>query len=179
MSGAFNIMESRFDETEFIVPPPKTSRIVNECPEFYGTLEIEKLEWLSPQGQEWLQLDLRARDSILHPSSNLTLSRLYGKQANEGLRLLVQVHDIKNMSARFMSKNACYPPFYLLTTKPKKSRQPSAQPHHTFKVPRIYSDAHTTKCSIYTETECTMSSHWMSGHSRLARTSWHDIAFGH
>ncbi|KAF8078631.1 hypothetical protein FPV67DRAFT_1465886 [Lyophyllum atratum] len=103
MSGAFNIMESRFDETEFIVPPSRTSRIVNECPEFYGTLEIEKLEWLSPQGQEWLQLDLRARDSILHPSSNLTLSKLYGKQPNEGSRLLVQVHDIKNMSARFMT----------------------------------------------------------------------------
>ncbi|KAF5370224.1 hypothetical protein D9615_010088 [Tricholomella constricta] len=96
-----------FDETEFIVSPPPTSRIAREATEFYGILEIEKLEWLSPQGKEWLQRDLRQRDVKIHSqlsASGLTLSTLYGNNKGEGLKLSVWIQGVKSMSARFMTE---------------------------------------------------------------------------
>ncbi|GLB36142.1 hypothetical protein LshimejAT787_0304300 [Lyophyllum shimeji] len=95
-----------FDETEFVTTPPSTSRIALEPTEFYGLLKIESLNWLSPQGKEWLQLDLQERDLELNPqrtASRLTLSSIYGERRNEGSRLLVQIYGVKAQSARFMT----------------------------------------------------------------------------
>ncbi|KAL0951195.1 hypothetical protein HGRIS_007923 [Hohenbuehelia grisea] len=76
---------------------------------FYGELLIESLDWLSERGLEWLEQDLRERDQKMHlqnrpnTSSGLTLRRLYGDTAQEGLRIKVIIRAEKRLEALYLS----------------------------------------------------------------------------
>ncbi|KAG5647980.1 hypothetical protein DXG03_007014 [Asterophora parasitica] len=99
-------LEARFDETEYLISAPRSSRIAKDATEFWGVLIINDFQWLSFQGKEWLQQDLRQRDLEMNPqrtTSGLSLSTLYGSHKSEGSRLSVWVHGEKNMPAQFMT----------------------------------------------------------------------------
>lgn len=97
----------RFDETEFVTPPPESS-IGKQHPVFFcGILRIESLDWLSEQGLRYLEADLRNYDSKIHLEHNqsgLTLKNLYGHSPfGERLYIKVEVVYEKFMLAAYLT----------------------------------------------------------------------------
>ena len=101
------IFGTSFDESEYIGTPPPNHRIIRHPVLFYGVLEIESLDWLSPQGTKWLEYDLRRRESmgaeVNHGFHALRLTRLYGDGKKGQFRIRVWIQGEKNMQARFLS----------------------------------------------------------------------------
>jgi hypothetical protein len=67
------------DDTELVMPPPESNLVAKIPVYFYGTLKIESLDWLSPEGLTRLENELRIRDQKLHPhlhESQLTLQNV-------------------------------------------------------------------------------------------------------
>lgn len=100
-------VSSSFDETEFIGKPPKGSLGArNEKVVFFGVLTISSLEWLSEQGLDYLERDLREYDQtqhLEHTLSGLTLRTLYGDKTWKGSRLKVMIACDKTLLAHFMT----------------------------------------------------------------------------
>lgn len=121
--STFILICGRLDQSEYIGSPPHGSRIIHNAVLFYGKLEIESLDWLSAQGRQWLETDLRQRDSQLNQQggrSGLTLARIYGDVKKEGSRITVWIQGEKNMSVRYLSTFSLefrYRPFYICTLK--------------------------------------------------------------
>ena len=96
---------TRLDDTEFIINAHQGSKLRFNHVQFYGKLEIKSLDWLSEQGNRWLELDLRQRDREMHLEhavNGLTLAWLYGDMKNSGMRITVWIQCEKNMPARFL-----------------------------------------------------------------------------
>src|SRR5262249_39571155 len=80
---------------------------------FFGIVKIDKLEWLSEQGLEYLQADLTRRDLQLSgkaPSRPVQLTSLYQSHPTfgEGSNgLSVWVRGKKTVSANFMNGGLC------------------------------------------------------------------------
>ncbi|KNZ73443.1 hypothetical protein J132_03967 [Termitomyces sp. J132] len=90
------------DETEFIAAAPKSSRIVRGITKFYGIIELDSLEWLSPRGEDYLQRELHRRLVDLdrdRRSKGFTLNDLYRVS---GIRMWIQCN--KRMHTRFLSR---------------------------------------------------------------------------
>lgn len=101
-----------FDETEVLVKAEHGSRISQHPVHIYGDLTIQSLNWLSDQGKQQLQRDLRKRDKKQHGSkfiSGLTLESLYGRSKDEGSRITVRIKFDKNMNAEFLTCMHFYP----------------------------------------------------------------------
>ncbi|PPQ64632.1 hypothetical protein CVT24_008369 [Panaeolus cyanescens] len=105
----FNKSQIGFDDTEYINKPPVGSILEgNQDIIMFGVLEIEKLDWLLPQAQKILELDLREHDNEIHSingRSALSLKNIYGSRAGDGYKLKVRIACVKRMAANVMSKN--------------------------------------------------------------------------
>lgn len=100
-----NDPQDRLDESEFIISAPENSRVAHNPVYFFGKLKVDSLEWLTPEGKKWLEVDLRRRDEDLHlhgEASGLTLARLYGTLKNEGSRITIWIGCQKSMFVRFL-----------------------------------------------------------------------------
>ncbi|THV00726.1 hypothetical protein K435DRAFT_963885 [Dendrothele bispora CBS 962.96] len=102
LDGVYMEMDRRptgLEYTEFIEVAPRRLDV-----RFFGILIIEKLAWLSEQGYEWLQKDLRERDARINGvKSGLTLKTLYGSRKGEGSRIKVWIQCQKVSSARYLT----------------------------------------------------------------------------
>ncbi|KAF5369018.1 hypothetical protein D9758_002988 [Tetrapyrgos nigripes] len=89
------------DHTEFVTASPSPLPPIR----FFGILDLENLDWLSDQGKDWLQKDLRERDEIENGvrRSGLTLERLYGSRPGEGSAISVYVMCVKTRPAACFS----------------------------------------------------------------------------
>jgi len=101
------IFWTSFDESEYVGTPLSGHRITHHPVLFYGVLEIESLDWLSPQGMKWLEYDLRRRESmdaeVNHGVHGLHLTKLYGDGKRGQFRIRVWIQGEKNLPARFLS----------------------------------------------------------------------------
>lgn len=96
-----------FDETELLKEAPSTSKIVINQVRVIGVLEIERLDWLSETGREWLEADVRTRDdekSFATKPSQLTLDAIYGDGVNSGSKISVWLKFDKILSAAYMTR---------------------------------------------------------------------------
>ncbi len=94
------------DDTEFVMPPSETNLVAKIPVYFYGTLKIESLDWLSPEGLTRLENELRIRDQELHPrlhKSQLTLQNVYGNAKGRGSMISVIVQCKKSMFVEYMT----------------------------------------------------------------------------
>ena len=94
------------DDTEFLLRPAENSLISKNPVYFYGVLQIESLDWLSPEGKARLEKELQMRDKELHPNitgSGLTLVWLYGDAKGRGSMISVIIRCKKNMFVEYMT----------------------------------------------------------------------------
>lgn len=94
------------DETEYLKEAPSSSRIAEHDVETFGVLEIERLDWLSETGKEWLVQDLRKRDDdfkIVGKPSRISLESVYGDGVNSGSTISVWLKFDKILSATYMT----------------------------------------------------------------------------
>jgi hypothetical protein len=95
-----------FDECEHILAPSQNSLTARHPVFFYGLLKIESLGWLSENGTDLLEAELRHRDQLLHPHierSGITLERLYGNFKGRGSTISVYIRCEKKMAAEYMT----------------------------------------------------------------------------
>ena len=95
-----------FDECEHILAPSEDSLTARHPVFFYGVLKVDSLEWLSEDGRNLLEANLRKRDEELHPriqTSRLTLERLYGDVRGRGSTISVIIHCEKKLPAEYMT----------------------------------------------------------------------------
>lgn len=101
------LSDYRFDETEVLIRAGHDSRTAQYPVHVFGDLTIDSLNWLSDQGKDLLQKELRRRDKEQHLAMNfvsgLTLETLYGNSRDEGSRITVRVKIDKNMNAEFLT----------------------------------------------------------------------------
>ena len=134
------IFGTSFDESEYIGTPPPGHRIIRHAVLFYGILEIESLDWLSPQGTKWLDYDLRKRASmgaeVNHGAHGFRLTGLYGDGKRGKFRIRVWIQGEKNMQARFLSM--CLPAgFIILFFTHIPSWWPTRKSHFTVKEGKV------------------------------------------
>lgn len=89
-----HVYSIRLDATEFLEPRPvidSNSEIL-----FIGNLLVDNLAWLSPQGLEYLEIDLRARAPA--NDQGWTLPKIY--KMNK--KITVQICCTKNLPASYM-----------------------------------------------------------------------------
>lgn len=92
---------------EFLQEAPPSSRIVTHQVKVIGVLEIERLDWLSGTGREWLESDLRRRDDEKKTAakpSQLTLEAIYGDGVNSGSKISIWLKFDKILSAAYMTR---------------------------------------------------------------------------
>ncbi|KAJ7632955.1 hypothetical protein FB45DRAFT_913994 [Roridomyces roridus] len=106
---------------QYLTAPTKPSEPVH----FLGVLLIEKLEWLSEAGLEFLTKDLNDRDGARQSRKSgskqapLKLTGIYGQIPARGFRIKVWVQCLKEVPAMFMTDDR-YPKSLLLGSRDKR-----------------------------------------------------------
>lgn len=113
-----------FDDCEHILAPSEDSLVSRHPVFFFGVLKVDSLEWLSDDGKNLLEADLRNRDEVLHPhikKSGLTLERLYGDVSGQGSTVSVFIRCEKTLAAEYMTSDR-YKDSFLISSKTMHER---------------------------------------------------------
>ncbi|KAH8100711.1 hypothetical protein BXZ70DRAFT_1077729 [Cristinia sonorae] len=114
----------------------------NRRVEIEGVLIIKKLAWLSPEGLELIQDDLRARDG---PSSTFTLRNLFGRASpNEPPGLKIRIKAVKNMAAVYLHSSKLPHGLFLQTENRYRNYQVVSMDPVTYKHSYLYLSRYRT-----------------------------------